>query len=247
MIYYLIILVLFFLPKTFAREILIVTEEWPPYNYCLNNKLAGFSTEIVQEILKLIKKDYKIKLYPSLRATKLLNTRPQTMMFSLFRIPEREIKYKWIGPLCESSIYFYKRKSSKFKINSIEDMKKIRLIACRNKGLITNILVKKGFQNLDRTATTGIQIYKKLLSGRCDLAISGSEMAVKHYLRILKADANSFERIPIEIFKSALYIAGSKDISDKEIQLWQKALETLKTNKAYEKIFKKYHSAKNSD
>ena len=48
------------------------------------------------------------------------------------------------------------------------------------------------------------------------------------------------EKIPISIFDAELYIVGSKDISDEEVQQWQSALETLKASGVYEKIFQAY-------
>ncbi len=236
------ILICMILPESYAEEdIIIVTEEWAPFNYINNGEINGFSFEIVQNILKIINKDYKIKIVPSVRSTFILDNRPRTIMFSLFRTPERESKYKWIGPLCEGSIYFYKRRDNKIKIESLEDIKNVNLIACRQAGLIPRLLIKMGFKNLDRTATNSTQIYKKLLARRCDIAISDSDLGVKHYLKLLNVNPDVLERLPIKIFESYLYIATSKDISDEEIQKWQSALEKLKKNGVYDKIFQKYN------
>lgn len=230
------------LSESFAEEsIMIVTEEWPPFNYSENGTLTGFSTEIVQNILEIIDKDYSIEILPSMRATYVLNTRPHTVMFSLFRTPERESEYEWVGPLCDGSIYFYKRRDNKLKVECLEDLRKVELISCRHDGLIPRLLKKKGFENLDMTATSSLQVYKKLLRGRCDLAISDTDLGMRYYLKVLQADPTVFEKIPVKIFESQLYIAFSKDISGEEIQNWQSALEKLETNGCYEKIFQKYN------
>jgi polar amino acid transport system substrate-binding protein len=224
------------------EDILIVTEEWPPYNYLENEEITGFSAEIVQNLLAIMNKDYEIQLLPSMRTTKLLNTRPHTMMFSLFRTPERESQYKWIGPLGDASIFFYKRKDDDRTIESLEDMKNVKRIACRHAGLIPDLLIEHGFKNLDMTATGSLPIYQKLLGGRCDLAISDADLGVRYHLKSLNVKLDDvFEKIPIPIFEAELYLAASKDISDEEIQEWQSALEELKTNGLYEKIFQKYN------
>jgi polar amino acid transport system substrate-binding protein len=230
------------LSESFAEEdIMIVTEEWPPFNYMENGTLTGFSTEIVRNILEIMNKDYVIEMLPSMRTTYVLNTRPHTVMFSLFRTPERESEYGWVGPLCDGSIYFYKRRDNKIKAESLEDLKNVERISCRHAGLIPRLLKKKGFENLDMTATSSLQVYKKLLRGRCDLAISDTDIGVRYCLKGLHADPNVFEKIPVKIFESQLYIAFSKDISGEEIKNWQSALEQLKTNGRYEKIFQKYN------
>lgn len=225
-----------------AEEILIVTEEWPPYNYSEDGKIAGFSTEIVQNLLEIMKKNYEIQILPSMRSSHTLNTRPHTMMFSMFRTPERESQYKWIGPLVDASIYFYKRKDSNIKIERLEDMKNANLnVCCRQAGLVRNLLGEKGFHNLDATATKSLPIYQKLLAGRCDLAISDTDLGVRYNLKFINVKMDDvLEKIPILIFEAGLYIVGSKDISDEEIQQWQSALETLKASGVYEKIFQKY-------
>lgn len=230
------------MPESFAEEkITIVTEEWPPFNYTENGRLTGFSTEIVQHILDIMNKDCDIITLPSIRSTYTLNTTPNTFMFSLFRTPERESGYKWIGPLCDGSIFFYKRKDNTIKIETLDDLKKVTRIACRHAGLIPSLLNEKGFKNLDMTATSGLSIYKKLLSGRCDVAISDTDLGVKYYLKALQVDPDVLEKIPIKVFESDLYIACSKDMPDAEVQKWQSALEKLKTDGIYEIIFEKYN------
>lgn len=219
---------------------IMVTEEWPPYNYQQDGKLTGFSVEIINNIMQIIGKDYPIRLLPSMRTTRVLDTRPNSFMFSLFRTPERESNYKWIGPLTDGSIFFYKKRNNKLIINNIEDMKKVSRVAVRHKGLIPEILLEQGFKNLDMTATTSFQVYRKLLVERVELAISDTDLGVSYQLKLLNADSSSFEKIPIPIFKSDLYIAVNKSVSDEEIELWQFGLDTLKKNGVYDKIYQKY-------
>lgn len=223
-------------------NILIVTENWPPVNYLEEEKLTRFSTEIVEKILEIIDKDYEIRLYPSMRSSHLLNNRPKTIMFSLFRTPEREPLYKWIGPLIDASIYFYKRKGDRREITSLDDIKKVDTIACRHAGLIPSLLLRKGFTNLDMTATTSLPIYRKLLIGRCDIAVSDIDLGVRYHLKSLNLKLDDvFEKLPIPIFEAGLYIACSKDISDSETEQWQLALETLKNSGIYDQILQKYY------
>ena len=222
------------------EDILIVTEEWAPYNYSVDGKVTGFSTEIVQNILKVLKKNYEIQIMPSMRTTRTLKNRPRTMMISMFRTPERESKYKWIGPLVDASIYFYKRRDNPLKIENLNDLKNVKSICSRHAGLIPKLLTEKGFKNVDKGGTRGIQIYQRLLLGRCDLAISDADLGVRYNLKQLNIKDNMLEKIPISIFDAKLYIVASNDISDEEIQQWQTALDTLKANGIYEKIYQAY-------
>jgi len=222
------------------KKMLLITEEWPPYNYSEAGELKGFSVEIVQSIINIIDKNHEIKILPSMRTTRIINTRPHTMMFSMFRTTERESSYKWIGPLGDGTLFFYKRRDNKLAIRSMEDLKNVPRIGTRHNGVMPRLLSAQGFKNLDRTATSSLQVYKKLLAGRSDIAISDTDLGTRYNLKLLGVDMNVLERIPIPIFRSDLYIAASKDITDEEIQEWQSALDTLKTNGEYDRIFQKY-------
>ncbi len=222
------------------QTILLVTEQWPPFNYSEDGKLKGFSVEVVQQMMILMDYNYPINLLPSMRSTRVLATRPNTLMFSLFKTPEREHQYKWVGPLVETEVYFYKRKNSKIKADTLDDLKRLNRIGTRHAGIIVERLQELGFTNLDSTATTSMQIYKMLSAGRFDVAISDSDLGVMYNLNKLNIDKNTLEKIPLVIFKSELYLAANKNIPDHEIQRWQSALDTLKNNGDYQRILDKY-------
>lgn len=232
----------FYLPSLWAKEnkINIVTEEWAPYNYSENGSLRGLSVEIVQHIIQRLKGNIHIQLYPSMRAAHMLNNVPGTMLITMFRTPEREDKYKWIGPLDDGAIYFHKKKGNPLVISNLEDAKKVKKIACRHGGLVFNTLKAAGFNNLDSSSTDGTSVYKKLLLDRCDLGISDTPLGVKHLLRQMDYPTDALVQTAVKVIESTLYIACSKDISDDEIKLWQKTLDEMKASGLYAKIHKKY-------
>jgi len=232
-----------FFSNLYAEEVLIFTEEWPPYNYTEKGKITGVSTDVVRTLLERLDKEYKIELLPSMRSSDMITSRAHSMMFSMFKTPEREPNYKWIGPLTDGSIYFYKKKGSNIKIENFDDMKNSHLWICsRHAGLVHRLLQKQGFKNLDDSSTNGRQIYRKLLAGRCDLAISESDLGVRHILKSFGLNIEEvFEKIPFPIIKADLYLVASKDFSDAEIQQWQSALDAIKSNGIYEKIIDKYN------
>src|SRR6218665_907043 len=82
-----------------AESYQLVTEEWAPYNYVQNGQLTGMATEIVRAIMALTGDTFEVAVLPSMRAGMKLQQRPRTIMFSMFRTPEREPLYKWVGPL----------------------------------------------------------------------------------------------------------------------------------------------------
>ena len=109
-----------------AEPYQVVTEEWAPYNYQENNQLTGMATEIVRTIMAMTGDDFEIVLLPSMRTTQVLQTRPKTIMYSLFRTAEREQMYKWVGPIAEESFHPYQLASSPTQINTLEQLLRAR-------------------------------------------------------------------------------------------------------------------------
>jgi polar amino acid transport system substrate-binding protein len=204
--------------QTFAEEkpLRINTENWPPYNYEENGEIKGFSTEIVLSILKELNLNYEIELLPGSRGEKILDEGTRVMNFSLFRTTEREKQYKWIGPIAEDAVYFYKKKSSSLEINTLEDAKKVKRVACRHKGLVHSVLEKEGFPNLDLT-TKPDDIIRKVAMGITDLSVSETPLGVQYWLRQANLPTDTLEQTPVKLVKCPLYIACSKDIPDEVI------------------------------
>jgi len=222
------------------KPVALVTEEWAPYNYTGVGKLEGYSVEIVQALEKELHLDCPIRMLPGMRAKLVLESQPRTMMITMLRTPERETLYKWIGPLGDGAIYFYKRKGNPLVVTSLEEARKAPLVACRNGGLVRNRLREDGFSNLDTTATDGPSIYRKLLLGRCDLAVSDAPLGVRHLLREWKLPPDTLVQTSVKIVESPLYIACSRDIPDTEIAAWQAALENLRTAGTLDALWRKY-------
>jgi polar amino acid transport system substrate-binding protein len=205
------------------KKLTMITEEWAPYNFSEDGVLKGSSVEVVQQLIEKLGLSIPIGMYPSMRTRVMLNNMSGTMMFTMLRTPEREGRYKWIGPL-----------------SNLEDAKKVKLISCRHAGLVLETLKANGFANLDSTSTEGEAVYRKLLLGRCDLAISDAPLGVRHLLRKLNLPPQALVQTSVRLIDAPLYIACSLDIPDQEIARWQRALDTLKSSGLFAEINRKY-------
>jgi len=222
------------------QKLSIVTEEWAPYNYSENGALKGFSVEIVRAIAQGLNADIDIQLLPTMRAKASLESNKRTMLITMLRTPERETRYKWIGPLGDGSIYFYKRKGNPLEVATLEETRSVRSICSRHGGLTTSKLLAAGFTNLETGASDGIAVYRMLIFGRCDLAVSDSPLGVIHLLKQMNYPPDAVVQTPVKLVASPLYIACSKDISDAEIARWQAALDSLKSSGVFQAMQKKY-------
>tara|TARA_R110001599_G_scaffold99246_11_gene254461 strand:- start:2750 stop:3502 length:753 start_codon:yes stop_codon:yes gene_type:complete len=223
-----------------AEQYQVVTEEWAPYNYQKNNQLTGMTTEIVQAIMALTGDDFKVVLLPSMRATRALNDRPKTIMYSLFRTAERAPLYKWVGPITEESIHPYQLASAAQPVDSLEQLLRAPRITTRHAGLVPDLLHSLGFNNLDRSATKSQQLYRMLLAGRTDIIIGDTAAGVAHHSQQLDIAPGTLRQIPIEIYRSSLYIAFSLDCDDELVAAWAQALEQLRQSGELARIQRRY-------
>lgn len=224
-----------------AEQYQVVTEEWAPYNYQENNQLTGMATEIVRAIMALTGDNFEVLLLPSMRSTHALKTRPKTIMYSLFRTAEREPLYKWVGPIVEESIHPYQLANAQQPVNTLEQLLHAPRITTRHAGLIPEILQTQGFNNLEKSATESLQLYRMLLAGRTDIIIGDTDAGVAYYSRHLNIAPGTLRQIPIELYRSSLYIAFSRDSEDKMVAAWASALEQLRHSGELARIQGRYN------
>lgn len=229
-----------FSPAAGSAPYQVVTEEWAPYNYQENNQLTGMTTDIVRAIMALTGDDFPLQLLPSMRSTHALQLRPRTIMFSLFRTPDRDPLYKWVGPIVEESIYPYQLASAAPPLNSREQLLRAPRITTRQAGLIPQVLQAQGFDNLDTSATSNLQLYRMLLAGRTGVIIGDTAAGVAYYSRVLHIAPGTLRQIPVELYRSSLYIAFSRDSDDSVVNAWSRALEQLRQSGELERIQHRY-------
>ena len=223
-----------------AETYQLVTEEWAPYNYRENEHITGMATEVVRAIMALTGDDFEIRMRPSMRASRVLQTQPRTIMYSMFRTPERESLFKWVGPIAEESIYPYQLAAAAQPIHTLEQLLHTPRITTRHAGLVPTMLASMGFDNLDTSATESEQLYRMLLAGRTEVIIGDTDAGVAYYSRQLGIAPGSLRRVPIELYRSSLYIAFSRDSDDALVAAWAAALARLRRSGELARIQRRY-------
>lgn len=128
------------------NEITVVTEQWPPYNYLASSgKVIGSATKVVEETLQQANIPYTLNIYPWARAYKTALEKPNVLIYSILRSPQREKLFHWICPLNTIQYHFFKLSDRKdIKINSINDVKQYSLGLIRD-SYMHNYLKNNGF------------------------------------------------------------------------------------------------------
>lgn len=223
-----------------AGDYQVVTEEWAPYNYLENDQLTGMATEVVRGIMAVTGDDFEIEMVPSMRATRSLQHQPRTIMYSLFRTPERESLYKWVGPIVEESIHPYQLANAKQPVSTLAQLMQAPRITTRHAGLIPETLQAQGFRNLEKSATGSLQLYRMLIAGRTEIIAGDTDAGVSYYSRQLQIAPGTLRQIPLELYRSSLYIAFSRDSDDEVVARWARALEQMRHSGELERIRDRY-------
>jgi len=224
----------------YADDVKLMCEIFKPYQFRdKNNKLVGISVDIVKAIQKEVNNHSKIKVYPWARAIKILQKKKNYALFSMLKTKERTPKYKWVGPIDNMKLIFFKRKNSNIILHSLNDAKKVKKIGVTKGVANEEILQDLGFKNLDITTGSDDKNLKKLVLGRIDLWPALKTAGL--YSARQMGYSNRIEPINnIILFQGPLYIAFNKNTDDKIIKKWQKALDKLKQNGTISKIKAKY-------
>lgn len=110
-----------------ARELTVLVDNWPPYNFERNGTIVGISTELIEAALQKAHIQYKLAVYPFKRALATVQKNTDTMLFTVARIPQREDMFAWIGPLHPRRLYLFKLKNrTDIQINTLKDINKYR-------------------------------------------------------------------------------------------------------------------------
>ncbi|MDD5398813.1 MAG: transporter substrate-binding domain-containing protein [Dehalococcoidia bacterium] len=208
----------------------IITEDYPPYNFAdERGNITGQSTEIVRSLMSKTGTDTAIELMPWSKGYEIVQSQPNTMIYSTGRMPFREEMFKWVGPIGFADQWFYAKRGSNILISSLDDAKKVKSIAVYKDDTNQLFLMEKGFTNLD-VSENDAQCIKKLMDGKVDLWLGPSQgLAFITY----EAGVNPAEIEPVSyVRRTEWYIAFNRQTPDATIEAWQKALDDMKKSES---------------
>lgn len=223
-------------------QLTIYCEDDPPFQIVnKDGSLSGLTVDVCKEIQKRVGSTDKIQVVPWARGLNEVNTKPNTILFSMTRTAERNPLYKWVGPVNEISFALYSKSDSNIKINNLNDAKKLKAIGVYNQDVRDQYLTKQGFTNLERVTDNNINI-KKVMTNRLDVYADSND---SYKSNAVAAGYKESDLKPVYVFmKSQLYIAMSKETPTETVNKWNKALEDMKKDGSFKKIYDKYFPGK---
>ncbi len=223
-------------------DLILMTEEFPPYNFREKGKLQGTSVDLIELILqkmnsKLRRED--IQVLPWARAYKHILEKENTVLFVMTKTREREKLFKWVGPISTARNVLIAKKKAGIKIDSIQAAKKYRISAVRNDAGAQLVVSQTGLRMEDlEINANAIQSIQMLNAGRTDLFAYDENVAF-WLIHTYGLSQENFETVFV-IEEGRHYFAFHRNTPDELVEKIQKVLDELKAQGEYDQILKKY-------
>lgn len=222
-------------------NLVIMTEEYAPFNFKKSGKVQGIAVDMMVEMLKKIGSDQTladIKLLPWARGYRDVQAKSNAVLFSATRTKERENMFKWVCPINTLRTEVIALKSRNIKIDSAQDLLSYKIGVVRDAvGEQTVIGAGVPKSKLDRNSSY-VSNVKKLNLGRIDLNVSSLNSVIQDATKS-GIDPDKFESVYL-LNESHLCYAFNKGVSDQNINKLQKALDKLIADGTFAQISKKY-------
>ena len=225
-----------------APTLTAVTENLPPYNYQEGNAVKGVAAEVTQALLEEVGLQADIQVLSWVRAYIQALEKPNVLIFSIVRTPDREDLFHWIGKISVSKSYLFKLADrDDIQIQRLEDAKSYTIGAWRE-DVREQYLLSHGFvqsKHLDNSGTPSQNI-QKLMLRRLDL-VADSELSFYFQLKQLNHDPHVVKKaFELEDISLPFYIAFSKKTSPDLAEAFRQALERVKRKGIFQAIHQKY-------
>ncbi|MCR8517616.1 ABC transporter substrate-binding protein, partial [Pseudomonas aeruginosa] len=222
-------------------SMVLLTENFPPYNMAINGKnfaqednIDGIAVDIVREMFKRAGIKYSLTLrFPWDRIYKLALEKPGYGVFVTARLAEREDKFKWVGPIGPDDWVLLAKGDSPITLGSLDEAKKYRIGAYKGDA-IAEFLGKNGFEA--DLALRDQENAQKLVKGQIDLWASGDPAG--RYLA--KQEGVSGLQTVLRFNSDQLYLALNRETPDEVVQKLQAALDGMRKEGFVEDILNSY-------
>lgn len=235
--------------NTRAESLTIVTEEMPPFNYTENGNVTGMATEVVRAVLNRAGLSGEFRVLPWKRAYQTALRRPNVLIYSIGRSPEREEKFQWVGVIAPVNFYFFKlQRRGDVVVDSLAEARRYRVGAVSGDYTLS-FLESNGFQegqNLDITSSFTLNI-RKLYQERIDLILV-DELTMASLIHQEARAGRPYQMADLgralfmENLSAGMYMAFSRGTPAPTVSSARDALASLKADGTYTAILDQYRS-----
>ncbi|NBA94137.1 ABC transporter substrate-binding protein [Pseudomonas sp. R5(2019)] len=224
-----------------AEPIVLLTENFPPYNMASNGKnfaqdenIQGIAADVVREMFKRADVPYSMTLrFPWERIYQSALKTPGYGVFVIARLAEREQLFKWVGPIGPDDWILLGRADSHFDITSLEQARGYKIGAYKGDAIALFL----GKQKLNPVvALRDQENARKLIDKDIDLWATGDPAG--RYLA--RQEGITGLKTVLRFHGAELYLALNRQVPDEVVGKLQSALDALRREGFVEEAMARY-------
>ncbi len=222
-----------------AEPLTFVTEENPPFNYTADGKPAGLSTEIILEMARRAGVALQIRSLPWSEAYAQGQTRSETCIYSMSRVPNRERLFAWVGQIGANKWAVFGKSDFSKPVKSVADVRPFKVggVAADSK---VEFLRSNAVTNIKEVARDELNPPRLFLERTdpdyIDLWVTGIHAAVDI---AAKAKAGPVKLVYV-IREEPLWLACSPRTASDTVKQLTAALESMQKDGSYQRIVSSY-------
>ena len=202
----------------------LLTINYPPLAYYEHGELTGLAVDIVRAALGRTGRAGTVEMGAFADVCARAESAPGAALFPLSRVPPREGRFRWVGPLLMEEIALYARKGDGVRPTDIEGARHVRGIAVVRGYASGRHLRDLGFANLVEFKYPS-QCAEALVRGRVGLWLSSSA-TMASLARQADIDPSLFEKT-LSIAEFPAYLAFSRATAPEVVQSFVQALSSM--------------------
>ncbi|MFD2167119.1 substrate-binding periplasmic protein [Thalassotalea euphylliae] len=225
-----------------AETLTFVAEDLPPYHYIdESGKANGALVEIVNALAMHADIEYTIELYPFARAFKLLNAKPNVLMFSLLKSPSRENQFLWLGELIHNKAFLVALKENNAELANLAQAKNSTVGTIR--GYYSERYLKNAGFEEGKNLSLSVKyqsLWQMLFNKRTDFVLTNA-VSLNKELGELGYSVDEIERrLELRDFPNQLHLAGNLALDPSIANKLKQALDSIKANGEYHQILTRW-------
>lgn len=226
----------FWLSSTVQAELSIYTPEEPPLGYTDENGFfTGISVDVIEEIQRRVNDHTPIQVIPWARAYHIALQKPNIVLFTAARTPEREDRFHWITPINQNAWAFFEKTQVEQPKQTLADAMQLERIGAMRGAAHERFLLNNGFtEDHIHRATDFEQNIRMLNAGRID-ALFYSLIGLALSAKNAGIDVRQF-RPSFIITPPKAYIVMSLGTDDAVVALWKQTAENIKKDGTFNVI-----------
>lgn len=209
-----------------AEDLLIVTENFPPFQVIENGQVAGDATALVEQVLAQASIEARIEIRPWANSYNMATNRKNTLIYSMVRFPAREPLFEWLGQVGTMRVGLFKQSSREdIQVNSYTELNNYSVLTFIDSAP-AHLLAEKGVTSVSEVPNTD-SLARMLFRQRADLVAMSEHTFYASVLR----DGHSIEDVTLvmvfESLSKGLWLAAHPETDPDMLVAIRHAFSTI--------------------